>query len=536
MGYKIKSGTEIIDDEGNLVITQGARLYVSDTVYANNVLGINNQDVANVFNSAGYPQFSVLRRTTPFHIGYDYGYFAGGDKTTVSAPIQQVDVPGPNYINNQPRLEFEGVDEQVNAMDTNYSNVSKFPFAISSSPAVVEHSELTQPVPAGPIPSGNEISQNQVLGASLSDGVAGYVAGGFTYKYTPSPTLSTISHIELATINKFSFAVPAPATWIGDLASNSFLTTGHSSKNGHGYVIGGQVTDEIQKFSFATFEMSSFGPGLQPGSGAAIYPGNPASTPPYTPGIAMPTDVYEHVASPITAQPGTPNFPGPVVPVPQRSRHYHVGWTNGEEAIIAGHFPLGSPSPSAYSHMHIFNMTSETYSAGGVNLVMATGPDIKGPDGGTFPYLDMYGGASVASLTDGYWIGTGDAGPSAANINDNNIRRFPFANHTESVASAGDMSYGSTLFDHGEGHFVAGNPFHGATGFSSIDEGFISSQTQTGFPVNTSPFLTVQTGLEKFPFASVTNISDIYEVSEYLTPSSSGSKFKSSMGTGGIVS
>jgi hypothetical protein len=530
MGYKIKSGKEIIDDEGNLVIAQGARLYVSDTVYANNVLGINNQDVANVFNSAGYPQFSVLRRTTPFHIGYEYGYFAGGDKATVSVPTLQVDTPGPDYINNQPRLEFQGTDEQENAMNTNYSNVSKFPFAISSSPAVVDHSELTQPVPAGPAPSGNEISQNQVLGANLSDGVAGYVAGGFTYKYTalPAPS-STISHIELATINKFSFAVPAPATWIGDLASNSFLTTGHSSKNGHGYVIGGQVTDEIQKFSFASFEMSSFS--LSPGP-VGIY----NSPSPYTPGVTMPTDVYEHVASPVTAQPGTPDFPGPVVPVPSRDRHYHVGWTNGEEAIIAGHFPLGSPAPSAYSHMHIFNMASETYSTGGVNLAMATGPDIKGPDSGTFPYQDMYGGVSVASLTDGYWIGTGDAGPSSANINDNNIRRFPFANHTESVASAGDMGYGSTLFDHGEGHFVADNPFHGATGFSSIDEGFISSQTQKFSPVFGSPFNTVQTGLEKFPFASVTNISDIYEVSEYLTPSSSGSKFKSSMGTGGIVS
>jgi hypothetical protein len=528
MGYKIKSGTEIIDDEGNLVITQGARLYVSDTIYANNVLGINNQDVANVFNSAGYPQFSVLRRTTPFHIGYDYGYFAGGDKTTVSAPIQQVDMPGPDYINNQPRLEFQGIDEQVNAMDTNYSNVSKFPFAISSSPAVVEHSELTQPVPAGPAPSGNEISQNQVLGASLSDGIAGYVAGGFTYKYTALPApASTISHIELATINKFSFAVPAPATWIGDLASNSFLTTGHSSKNGHGYVIGGQVTDEIQKFSFATFEMSSFAPALQPAPGTGIYQASPGSTPPYTPGSALPQDVYEHVASPI---------PGPVVPAPNRSRHYHVGWTNGEEAIIAGHFPLGSPAPSAYSHMHIFNMASETYSTGGVNLAMATGPDIKGPDGGTFPYLDMYGGVSVASLTDGYWIGTGDAGPAAANVNDNNIRRFPFANHTESVTGAGDMSYGSTLFDHGEGLFVSGNPYHGATGFSSIDEGFISSQTQKFVPVWGAPFNTVETALEKFPFASVTNISEIYEISEYLTPLSSGSKFKSSMGTGGIVS
>lgn len=496
MGYKLKSGTEIIDDEGNLVITQGARLYAAGTVYANNTLGINNQDVANVFSGA-FPQFSVLKSTTPFHIGYDYGYYVGGDKSTTS-PAYNVDSTPVTTFN--PRDIYEP-DAQIIGVDL--SNISRWPFAISSAPAVVDHSELSYTGPSSPNAG---YSNNQVLGAGLSDGTYGYYAGGFSYDLAPpSPTPTGSRTFTLSHISRFAFATPSPSSDIGDLAANTFLATGHSGKNGAGYVIASRGVDPavapflapgqstfVQKFTFASSTSSSF------------------------------------ITDPSLGSPGYTTI-----------HDYHIGWTNGEEAIIAGKYPLGTePLFSEYTHMDVFKMASEVMvEEGGVNMYMQGGPSSYRPStpaGASFPFGTQYGGASVASTTHGYWVGIGDSFPSPYNVSQNHIRSFPFAVTTRVETGAADLAFGTTMTDHGEGHLIASNPFHGSTGYSSIDNGFVSTQNQASTPL--TPYSPVQTGLEKFPFANVTVVSDIFEIVSGISPFSSGNKFRSSMGVGGIVS
>jgi len=478
MGYKLSSGTEIIDDEGNLVITQGARLYVAGTVYANNTLGINNQDVANVFSGA-FPQFSVLKSTTPFHIGYEYGYLAGGDKSTTSPAYHADSVPYTAGNLFYDRAIYEP-DEQIIGVDL--SNISRWPFAISSSSHVVDHSELSY---TGPSTPNAGYSNNQVLGAGLSDGTYGYYAGGISYDLAPpAPTPIGSRTISLSHISRFAFATPSPSSDIGDLAANAHLMTGHSSKYGTGYVISRSLgsTTGIAKFTFASSTTSSL--------------------------IPQPGYVTSH--------------------------SNHIGWTNQEEAIIAGHYPLGSPSPTRYYNMDVFKMASETIvERGGIHLGPNGSLSSTTPTGDTHPFLEQYGGASVASTTHGYWVGIGDYAPAPYNLANQFIRSFPFAVTTRVETGAADLAYGTYMTNHGD-HFSAGNPFHGATGYSSIDYGFISAQTQGATPL--APYTPVTYGLEKFPFASVTVVSDIFEYTTGLGTPNSLDRFRSSMGTGGIVS
>lgn len=485
MGYKLKSGTEIIDDEGNLVITQGARLYVAGTVYANNTLGINNQDVANVFSGA-FPQFSVLKSTTPFHIGYEYGYLAGGDKVSSSPSYHADNSSSPSLL-----LRDRSAVEPDAQILVDLSNISRWPFAISSSTHVVDHSELSY---TGPSTPNAGYSNNQVLGAGLSDGTYGYYAGGISYDLAPpAPTPTGSRTISLSHISRFAFATPSPSSDIGDLAANAHMTTGHSSKHGTGYVIGPQLhapsTAAVAKFTFASSTTSSV------------------------------------LSNPFL---GSPYY--------TTAHFYHIGWTNQEEAIIAGHYPLGTePLFTEYGNMDVFKMASETMvKEGGISLYMTGGPISyrpSTPTGDSFPYTEQYGGASVSSTTHGYWVGIGDYAPVPYNTSNQFIRSFPFAVTTRVETGAADLAFGTAMTNHGD-HFLAGNPFHGATGYSSIDYGFVSSQTQSS-PIGNP----VQYGLEKFPFASVTVVSDIFEVTGSVGPGFADlDKFRSSMGTGGIVS
>lgn len=543
MGYKLKSGQTIVDDDGNLNVIHGATLYVAGDLYTNNQSGFSLLDSANGAQTGS----QLFIDSNPLHVGKTFGYFAGGDVIGHSRLV----VGASELIDSSTYYDFLDVfldpsqpaaSEEPTRIDimSKTHGISKFPFAISNATQIVDHAEL-------PSMGGND-NQNALLGAALSDGSSGYYTGGMNVYLTgpnPAPTGST--HTTLDQISKYPFgAAGGTSTDAGELSVATFQCTGHNSKNGSGYVAftrNGPLTPpgtnefHMQKFSFGSSATSSY-------VGFFDLTADPSIPP----------------APPMPASP--PSNPDAVARL-----HGFAGFTDSNSAYIAGGKPgdgYAADGTIFMNGIHRFNFASESFS-----LVVGTidYENVETPAGfgssttahsGLFPETYRRAGISISSISDGYWIGSGNA--TFNSQFHTSIRKFPFANMVDRAENVeGFFDGNASPFASFPGQEADGSPpamtsagLHGleflgnevfptvepgedfpnpgwelraaapfylsGTGHSSTDYGFVSHiEHQTSSSIQAGSYFapSIDLGMEsytlKFPYANATHVIEVSE-------------------------
>jgi len=539
MGYKLRSGQTIVDDDGNLNVIHGATLHIAGDLYANNQTGLDLSSNTQVsYRTVG----QIFQSTNPLHVGSNYGYYAGGDTIghsrynfgsddTTFALNQYHDFLEPRFVDPTAPSPSPGNRDVFDTTMAANHNVSKFPFAITNASMVTEHAEL-----AGYTGARNN---NQLLGTALSDGHHGYYAGGINvYTTGPNPSPTGTSYVTLQEVSKYPFAVGGGGgTDAGELAVRTFQATGHNSKSGHGYVIftrhndAGAAPDfpssndyHIQKMNFAS--------------------GTPGSVT-YTPTNLGYVGHWDISLDPLIPSGITPNGASP----PGTGLHGHAGWTDNDNAYIGG----GAPSieDGFDNAIKRFNFNSQTFAYNVGSL------EYDGPEPGyspLFPQPYRKAGASISSISDGYWIGSGNEDFNY--FQHTAIRRFPFANmarREESVEGYQDSlfpltkhyTYYSTgqqgLEFIGAENFPSVQPgenapspfsylfgrapfFLAATGHASTDYGFVSHlEGPATIPVQQGQYnapsyvFGFRSYILKFPYANATHIVEVSESAPFTS-------------------
>ena len=540
MGYKLKSGRTIVDADGNLNVIQGATLHIAGDLYTNNQTSFAVDDRAN----GAVTISQMFTDSNPLHVGKNYGYFAGGDvighsRVAYGSDDQQFPTNGyydflfPRFVDpTAPSPSPTNKTIFVDIMKATHSSVSRFPFAISSVNAVQDHAELSY--------SSGQSNDNVLLGSALSDGGHGYYVGGLNVRGVPAPNPTSSTYVILDQVSRYPFVTGGGVSSdVGELSESTFQATGHSSKNGSGYVIFSRNSTlappstrdfQVQKFSFGSSTTSSYVGFFD----LSLDPPIPSPTP------------------------AVPN-PGSPLPVPVDDRmHGFAGWTNSEYAFIAGGQPTNSPASSGFDDsIKRFNMASETFSLSVGHISY----DTYGPFGSGFtgaaPRFDAdyrKAAVSISSVSDGYWIGSGT--DTFVHSQHTAIRRFPFANmvgREETVEGYHDPQGPITLLPTYDSHAQHGLQFIGsenfpsveptgdfpnpgwesrgkapfflaATGHASEDYGFVSHlegpATSTMIPgVFASPNFNfgMRSYTLKFPYANATHVIEVAESSPFTS-------------------
>ena len=451
MGYKLKSGQTIVDADGNLNVIQGATLHIAGDLYTNNQTSFAVDDRAN----GAVTISQMFTDSNPLHVGKNYGYFAGGDvigHSRVAYGSDDVTFPTNGYYDflfprfvdpTAPSRSPTNKTIFVDIMKATHSSVSRFPFAISSVNAVQDHAELSY--------SSGQSNDNVLLGTALSDGGHGYYVGGFNVRGAPVPAPTSSTYVVLDQVSRYPFVTGGGVSSdVGELSETTYQATGHSSKNGSGYIIfsrNGTLAPpstrdfHVQKFSFGSSTTSSY------------------------------VGFFDLSLDPPIPSP-TPAAPG-AQPDADDRLHGFAGWTNSEYAFIAG----GQQSSSTYASgfddsIKRFNMASETFSLS----VGTVSYDTYGPFGGMTGAAPRFhtsyrkAGASISSVSDGYWIGSGS--DTFVHAQHTAIRRFPFANmvgREETVEGYHDSQGPIQLLPTYDSHAQHGLQFIGSENFPSVE-------------------------------------------------------------------
>ena len=508
MGYKLKDGSIVVDEDGNLNVLQGASLYVAGEMYANslfhtptvdqtywltNFSGEPDDKANNFFDgSIGFKNIFADAQV-PLHNGSEYGYLAGGDVLgnhlyvlpaiqpstspllgTLIHPVsgggydrifQNTTPPFSPYINITPFSFRSPAPHNFIIPTVGHNTISRFPFAITSAPGVEAVGELahTRTDPTGPRGSTN----SQVHGSALSSGVDGYYVGG--YSVYESTTLSSNTepgfqhHAEIiGTVSRYPFSSNVPATDAGELFQDGYALTGHSSKgNNAGYVVSMRRSsgENVQKFAFAS-------------SGTTTV-------------NFIPID-------------GTPTGAVGAGPSGNNPKQWQLGWTTVDRAYMLGNYPQPTPAPFPNKRASGFSFASET----DLGELMNIGDDYFPYGGGKF-----HGGIAIQSFSHGYMIGDNNWPGSSTSYNDMDGYKFPFANLTKLAI---DVTVNPTNpSDYAESPYgIQGTPALFGTGLSSETHGFVGTHDQD---MSISPTSTYTEKLHKFPFANDNLYTDIYE-------------------------
>lgn len=450
MSYKLRDGTVIIDEAGNLHVKQGASLYVAGEVFANNETG--TAFVANNNNQQLSVQLGVFSDNNPLTVGQTAGYFAGGDIHAGNALISALDNLGigPDYA--QPTGEIGATnsynpnwgDPTAHSAPLKYygstpvpegdrltntlisqANISRFPFSIDSADGVVKYTELkltdlngsAQGYPINAINNG-AFQGSKTFATGHSSGTHGYIAGGYS-QWGQSPTsignsgpTATINRHLQDFVERFPYASFTPSTdVVTQMHVGTYGAVGFSSRH--------------QNAGLILFDANPSITAAMPNPVIDAYTTNPSAPPNHFP-LSQNAYRSQPSISYVTIQKfsfSNPSTAGAVGGLNYNVFNYQFGWTADDVCFAAGDFPQGSPSPSTQQQTFSYNSVSGTH-----RIIQGIFPNSSE----VVPFTSRNAGASVQSPTYGYGIGQAQVpsgGSSAGALNQPaEYFKFPFAN------------------------------------------------------------------------------------------------------------
>ena len=306
------------------------------------------------------------------------------------------------------------------------------------------------------------VQNNGFLEVNSSDGFQGTVAG---YSSGGSPTSTSNRYID-----KFPFASDTNSTVSGDIESFGTGTTGHSSST-HGYMAGGTSQTNLSKFAFATDTNATVVGNLRTDTGqrpSGYFAGAGISSPTfgYIAGGGS-TAINTVEKFPFAIDSGSSNV-GDLLYAPRGGS----GSSSTENGYVAGGISGISPPTTIFNDINKFPFASDTNATDVGDLTQARNS-----------------AAGQSSVTHGYSSGGQIPAPNTPPVV-NTIEKFPFATNTNAT-DIGDLTIGRGGFN------------MNAAGQSSTNSGYT-----TGGAID-FPITTVSNVIDKFPFSSDTNASDV---------------------------